>query len=105
MTLTHPCDEAVTNILRELLIVHQLLQENAANTHTRTHSERSDRAPDILFLCTSYFLVFIITENLKKKKKKKTTSEYKLAFPETQQNKGTTKCLKPLNSLLYHPAG
>lgn len=38
MTLTHPRDEAVTNILRELLIVHQLLQENAANTQTHTNT-------------------------------------------------------------------
>lgn len=37
-TLTHPRDEAVTNILRELLIVHQLLQENAANTQTHTNT-------------------------------------------------------------------
>lgn len=33
-TSSHPGDEAVTHVFRQLLVVHQLLQENAAETQS-----------------------------------------------------------------------
>lgn len=72
------------------------------HTNTHKHIVKDQTVRLISFFMHQLFSCFYYNRKPKKTKK---NSEYKLAFPEIQQNKGTTKCLKHLKSVLYHPAG
>lgn len=72
------------------------------HTNTHKHIVKDQTVRLISFFMHQLFSCFYYNRKPKKTKK---NSEYKLAFPEIQQNKGTTKCLKHLKSVLYHPVG
>lgn len=44
---SHPGDEAVADVFRQLLVVHQLLQENTAETHRDAENSEDGKHKDL----------------------------------------------------------